>query len=155
MSLKRKAAPVRREAKQIGYRPDMAPARAEIRMIDPRARMCMAVKKDKPVRSEAYRRLVAAMPCINCGAEGMSQAAHGPTLGRSIKADDRTCMPLCVSVVAGNCLASGCHEAFDTYLLFPRAERAEMAKQWAAQTRAAIKAAGQWPASLPTWGEEC
>ena len=35
------------------------------------------VTKDAPVRSEAYRRAVAALPCINCGIQGYSQAAHG------------------------------------------------------------------------------
>ena len=34
------------------------------------------VTKDAPVRSEAYRRIVAAMPCIHCGIAGHSQHAH-------------------------------------------------------------------------------
>lgn len=34
------------------------------------------VTKDAPVRSEAYRRAVASLPCINCGVPGHSQCAH-------------------------------------------------------------------------------
>lgn len=37
------------------------------------------VEKAAPVRSEAYRRLVAAMPCVICGMVGYGQAAHGST----------------------------------------------------------------------------
>ena len=34
------------------------------------------IPKAAPVRSEAYRRIVAAMPCIHCGIAGYSQHAH-------------------------------------------------------------------------------
>ena len=34
------------------------------------------VAKAAPVRSEAYRRAVASLPCINCGVPGYSQCAH-------------------------------------------------------------------------------
>ena len=36
------------------------------------------VAKAAPVRSEAYRRAVASLPCIACGIQGYSQAAHLP-----------------------------------------------------------------------------
>ena len=36
------------------------------------------VAKAMPVRSEAYRRAVASLPCIACGIQGYSQAAHLP-----------------------------------------------------------------------------
>lgn len=35
------------------------------------------IAKDQPVRSEAYRRAVASLPCVICGIAGQSQAAHG------------------------------------------------------------------------------
>lgn len=35
------------------------------------------VVKAVPVRSEAYRRLVASLSCVICGVPGYSQAAHG------------------------------------------------------------------------------
>ena len=34
------------------------------------------IAKSAPVRSEAYRRAVASLPCINCGVPGHSQCAH-------------------------------------------------------------------------------
>ena len=36
------------------------------------------VAKAAPVRSEAYRRAVASLPCIACGIQGYSQAARLP-----------------------------------------------------------------------------
>ena len=43
------------------------------------------VTKDAPVRSEAYRRAVASLPCINCGIQGYSQAAHLPPEAKGMK----------------------------------------------------------------------
>lgn len=97
-------------------------------------RRIVAVPKDRPERSEAYRRLVAALPCINCQIVGFSQAAHGPTLGARIKSNDTDCFPLCCARPD----ASGCHYLFDTYQLFDREARAAWAKKWARQTRAAL-----------------
>lgn len=104
------------------------------------------VEKDLPVRSEAYRQLVAARPCIHCGIHGHSQCAHenrGKGLG--LKVDDRRSMPLCT--VTGN----DCHGRFDTYTLLPGGREAHAAagRRWSAKTRAAIQAEGLWPAGLP------
>ena len=53
-----------------------------------------ALKKDAPARSEAYRRIVAAMPCIHCGIAGYSQHAHANAgKGKGIKTDDRMGYP--------------------------------------------------------------
>jgi hypothetical protein len=55
-----------------------------------------AIPKERPVRSEPYRRLVAALPCFNCGAAAPSQAAHADMgKGMGIKSSDLTCYPLC------------------------------------------------------------
>jgi hypothetical protein len=55
-----------------------------------------AFPKERPVRSEPYRRLVAALPCFNCGAAAPSQAAHADFgKGMGIKSSDLTCYPLC------------------------------------------------------------
>lgn len=56
----------------------------------------MKFPKAKPVRSESYRRWVATLPCMACGIEGYSQAAH-PNQGRGLgqKASDLDCFPLC------------------------------------------------------------
>jgi len=90
-----------------------------------------AYPKTRPARDEAYRRLVAALPCVHCGVHGYSQAAHGPALGRGIKASDLDCVPLCCD----RPLVVGCHTLFDRYLLADRAERPAVAQWWAAETR--------------------
>lgn len=109
-----------------------------------------AIEKENPVRSEAYRRLVAAMPCANCRREKHSQHAHtnGANKGKSIKNDDRDAMPLC----ADDYGLPGCHSRFDRYALFAnREEHRHMGEQWATETRAQIEASGQWPKNLPRW----
>lgn len=107
------------------------------------------VEKDNPLRSEAYRRLVAAMPCANCGRVGHSQHAHeNYGKGKSLKVDDRRAMPLC----ADDYGLLGCHSRFDRYALFlDREEHRRMGALWAAQTREHIEKAGLWPKNLPRW----
>jgi len=110
-----------------------------------------AIAKQNAIEHEGYRRLVAAMPCMNCGINDNSQAAHPNTnKAKGMKADDRLCFPLCA--VRFN--APGCHYLFDQHQLFPRSERAAVERQWAAQTRTAIQLAGLWPKNLPLWIEE-
>tara|TARA_R110000868_G_scaffold211993_2_gene462010 strand:- start:471 stop:788 length:318 start_codon:yes stop_codon:yes gene_type:complete len=97
--------------------------------------------KANPVRSEAYRRLVAALPCIFCGIEGHSQAAHPPPTGKGIKESDLTCFPLCCARPG----VVGCHSSFDSYALFNHDETRMMALHWAAQTREVISNNGDMP----------
>lgn len=100
------------------------------------------VDKERPVRSELYRRLVANLRCAcGCGRHPC-QAAHPNTgKGMGLKTDDRLCFPL----------APPCHSAFDQGAMFPKALRRQFEERWGAETRAAIIAAGQWPKSLPLW----
>ncbi len=52
--------------------------------------------KSRPWRSEKHRRLVASLACIDCGAEGSTQAAHrNEGKGMGIKACDSQLMALC------------------------------------------------------------
>lgn len=85
------------------------------------------------VRAEPYRRLVASLPCVNCGIEGASQAAH-PNSGKAkgLKACDLDIFPLCHEG------ANGCHRAFDNYKLCTREEMPELERRWKAWTRAAL-----------------
>ena len=109
-----------------------------------------AIEKENPLRSEEYRRLVAALPCMNCRVNDNSQAAHPNTnKAKGMKADDRLCFPLCA--VRFN--APGCHYLFDQHQLFPRSQRAAVEQMWAAETRARILADGLWPKNLPLWTE--
>ena len=104
------------------------------------------VHKAAPVRSEAYRRAVATLPCAICGVAGHSQAAHGSDgKGMGLKACDLTCFPACAPRVG----AVGCHAGLDQGALFTKAARRELEPVWAADTRRRVKAMGLWPARLP------
>lgn len=108
------------------------------------------VLKDEPVRSEAYRRLVAAYPCKNCGIAGYSQAAHPNTgKGMGLKTDDRLCFPLCSDRPG----VEGCHPKFDQYRLMPKEVQQRLEVAWGADQRRQIEAAGLWPKHLPKWSE--
>lgn len=75
--------------------------------------------KVQPFRSEALRRAVASLPCMACGREGMTQAAHNNQIadgkGMGIKSSDVTCMALCVD----------CHSKLDQGGKMTKAERRE------------------------------
>jgi hypothetical protein len=109
------------------------------------------VEKSAPVRSEALRRAVASLPCINCGIPGHSQCAHSNSgKGAGIKASDLDSFPLCtVHPGADGRLVQGCHENFDRGALFTKAVRREMEPVWAADTRRKLLAMGLWPKGVP------
>jgi hypothetical protein len=130
----RAKAPPPRPAKVIDYTPRPRPVVRADHSPDAGKMVCQR-PKDAPVRDEAYRRLVAALPCIACGKRGRSQAAHGPALGRGIKASDLELFPLCADEPG----AVGCHKKFDTYVFFKAEARREVAAAWAAQTRARLR----------------
>ena len=112
-----------------------------------------ARSKSTPLRSEAYRRAVAALPCIHCGIAGHSQHAHANAgKGLGLKTDDRAGFPLCAPRPG----IEGCHARFDQYRLLPGGRDAHVAagRAWGARTRAAVEKAGKWPARLPRWGDE-
>lgn len=104
------------------------------------------IEKSAPVRSEAYRRLVAALPCIHCGIHGHSQAAHADQgKGAHIKSDDRTCYPACAPRMG----LIGCHALIGMTGSMPREARRALEQEYAERTRDLIVAAGLWPANLP------
>jgi hypothetical protein len=108
--------------------------------------------KVKLERSEPYRRLVAALPCINCGIETRSQCAHPNKGGKGmrLKTDDRLCFPLCADQLG----RVGCHTQHDQYKLLPEQEIAQAEQDWGMRTRARIIADGTWPARLPRYCDE-
>jgi len=109
------------------------------------------VSKAAPVRSEAYRRAVASLPCVICGVPGYSQAAHGSAgKGMAIKACDLTCFPACASRPG----VVGCHAALDQGAMFTKAVRHELEPAWAADTQRQIQMQGLWPKKLPFPGKE-
>lgn len=91
-----------------------------------------AVPKENPVRCEAYRRYVAALPCWLCGAVGRSQAAHADEgKGAHIKAGDDRTFPLCATSPG----QPGCHHAMGTAGTFTRDVRRRMERQAVAFTQ--------------------
>ena len=103
------------------------------------------IPKAAPVRSEAYRRAVAALPCAICGVTGHSQAAHANTgKGMGMKACDLTCFPACGPRPG----MQGCHAALDQGALFLKAVRRELEPVWAADTQRRLLAMGLVPPSL-------
>ena len=109
------------------------------------------VEKSAPVRSEALRRAVASLPCINCGVLGYSQCAHANTgKGASIKACDLQSFPLCtVHPGPDGTLVQGCHERFDQGALFSKLVRRDLEPAWIADTQRKIYSMGLWPQKLP------
>ncbi|AVS68146.1 hypothetical protein C8245_22995 [Paracidovorax avenae] len=106
------------------------------------------VPKEELLRSEAYRRAVASLPCAWCGLVGSSQHAHANEgKGMGIKVDDRSGFPLCAPRLG----EEGCHAAFDQYRLMPGGREAHRAAadRWVRETQAQIQALGLWPRKLP------
>lgn len=112
-------------------------------------KLITAHPKDEIVRSEPYRRLVAAIPCANCGISGFSQAAHLPPEGKAIKVSDLDTFPLCTVHPAGAAMAEGCHAQFDQYRLIPKEQMRPTARRWIRATQRAILKAGTWPKRIP------
>lgn len=86
--------------------------------------------KVKPVRSEAYRRKVAELPCICCGKPGPSQCAHANYgKGMGTKASDTESFPLCPE----------CHRLLDQSGVYDKETRRALEQKWIAATKQALK----------------
>jgi hypothetical protein len=109
------------------------------------------IPKEKPWRSEPYRRLIASLPCAHCGRHGSSQAAHADLgKGAGIKSDDRTCYPACADSV----MRQGCHALIGSAGMFTREQRRTLERRHACKTIAQVLKLGQWPdVALPAWYE--
>jgi hypothetical protein len=102
--------------------------------------------KAETLEHEGYRRLVALLPCKNCGVGSYSQAAHPNTgKGMGAKTDDRLCFPLCCDRPG----VRGCHPQFDQAALFPKHVRRALEPAWARDTQRQIISLGLWPKDLP------
>lgn len=126
----KRAMPAPRAQTQCTYEP--RPRAAAVAVAGP-ARAVISLPKKPPVRDEAYRRLVAALPCAHCGRPGPSQCAHGDAgKGVGIKACDLTCFPLCADRPG----RQGCHSQFGRWL--GKELRRTLEKKYAEQTRKAL-----------------
>ena len=109
-----------------------------------------SIPKAAPARSEAYRRLVANLPCAHCGIVGHSQAAHADAgKGAHIKSDDRTCYPACAARPG----EIGCHTLIGATGSMTRDQRRALEADYATSTRQTIRDAGHWPKNLPQLDE--
>ncbi|MBB6559604.1 hypothetical protein HNP48_002271 [Acidovorax soli] len=105
-----------------------------------------AIAKDNAVRSVAYQRAVASLPCIICGVPGYSQAAHGSKgKGTSRKACDMTLFPACCDRPG----VRGCHLQLDQGALYSKDVRRALEPVWAADTQRRVYLMGMWPRKLP------
>ena len=121
-----------REATQSTYTPKPRPQ--AVAVAGP-ARAIVSLPKRPPVRDEAYRRLVAALPCAHCGKAGPSQCAHGDEgKGMGIKASDETCWPACADAPG----RVGCHTLIGASGMFTRDMRRYLETKYAEQTRKAL-----------------
>lgn len=140
------------ERKRTVHKPIPPEHRRNASMTPVASTSCAPIEKDDALRSEPYRRLVAAMPCASCGRAGRSQHAHtNAGKAKAMKNDDRDAMPLCADGIG----LVGCHTLFDQYRLILGGREAHIAlgARWAAETRALIEASGQWPKNLPRWNK--
>ena len=113
--------------------------------------MVLPHPKGEFVRSEAYRRAVASMPCKICGIAGYSQCAHSNTgKGMGLKSSDLESFPACADREG----IRGCHSMLDSGALYPKLVRQALEPAWAADTRRYIIAAGLWPKNLPHYTQE-
>jgi hypothetical protein len=105
----------------------------------------MMFPKSKPVRSEAYRKAVAGLPCWLCTRHGHSQAAHGDAgKGMGMKACDLTCYPAC----GPNGGTAGCHYLIGSTGNFTREERRELERKAAAETQQRLIRMAEYDAKL-------
>lgn len=113
------------------------PLPVDLRIHDGKARAIVSLPKSRPYRSEAYRRLVAALPCAHCQRPGPSQCAHGDEgKGLAIKASDWTCYPLCADGPGRR----GCHSLIGASGAFTREQRRALEAKYAEQTRTLLAA---------------
>lgn len=87
-------------------------------------------------RSEKLRRAVASLPCVCCGRQGATQAAHANLScfgkGMGHKASDAATMALCVT----------CHAELDQGKSMGKLERWHQQMEWIAKTSVALIEAG-------------
>lgn len=96
----------------------------------------MKIEKLNYLRSPRHRRFVASLPCVSCGVEGMTQAAHTNFgKGLAMKACDSQLMALCCS----------CHTKHDSGAIYgDKFSRWKTEAELVDATRAELIARNQW-----------
>jgi hypothetical protein len=129
MTFKRAARPRReREDTFAGFTPKARPTAVASVVREP----MQAIQKDQPLRSQAYRRWVASLPCIACGIVGYSQCAHANGGGMGTKDSDLRTFALCCTRPGH----MGCHMQFDLCIDMTQAQRRELTEDYVSRTQA-------------------
>lgn len=112
----------------------------------------VAAPKAEFIRSKAYLRLVAQLPCKHCGIWGHSQAAHSNQgKGMGTKACDLQTFPLCADRPGQR----GCHSYFDSGALFSKEQRRLHEIRWVAETQAVLLERAAVPKKFVQLMEQC
>lgn len=99
-----------------------------------------AVPKAPPVRAPAYLRWIATLPCIVCGIEGYTQAAHqNKDRGLGQKSSDLDCFPLCCTRPGH----MGHHMEHDLLIDMTLDQRRELETMYTRKTQERARAAGR------------
>lgn len=105
--------------------------------------------KEDLLQHQGYMRLVRTFPCERCGRAGPSEFAHADQgKGSGIKSDCREGTSLCGYRSPED---PGCHWLVGTKRIYPKQQRRELERGWAANTRARVRRLGLWPKRLPIW----
>lgn len=126
-------------------KPVARPLERQVRYATPANEPVFAQPKEGVIEHEGYKRLVRQLPCAHCGIEGYTQFCHSDEgKGMGIKTDSRRGWPGC----GPHGDIAGCHYLIGSTGTFTREERRELESRYAAQTRDAIIASGEWPVDL-------
>lgn len=147
----RRAPPPEKRDRSAEFASYTAP-KAACRMADTCDRLTVSVPKECVIAEhEGYMNLVRAMACAHCGRPPRSQFCHADEgKGVGAKTDCRRGWPGCGDSYGRR----GCHSILGSSGLLGKDMRRLLESKYAAQTRAAILAAGDWPKSLPLWPDE-
>ena len=136
--------PARPPVKQIGAEYTMRPHAVAVAVAGP-ARLVVPLPKQALIQHAAYMDAVRGLPCAGCGKPPRSQFAHSDeSKGLSIKSDCRLGWPGCAE----------CHYTVGSTGKLGKAGRRAFEAEAARRTRAAVRALGLWPATLPAWADE-
>jgi hypothetical protein len=134
-----KRAPARPARQYEGANPSMARPTV-VSIISTANVLVIQIEKTEILRSESYRRFVAAQACFGCGIEGYSQAAH-PNFGKGMafKTSDALCFPLCGPRMG----MPGCHANHDQRASMGRDENREIEAAYTARMQRIARSAGR------------
>ncbi len=126
------------------------PRSQPVRVPDGLARAIVQIPKQNALQHIGYMTAVRKLPCARCGIVGFTQFCHADEgKGMAIKTDCRLGWPGC----GPHHGLPGCHWLIGTAGFVVKSDRRAFEREAGVRTRAAVIAAGAWPARLPRWPE--